>query len=420
MDSGAIRELKARYRADALALGEEKYRLGYAAGLEKGKKASKDSRVRLRAAIEAIGSMRKRYKKEALKRCDEMFAEGFERGLEQGKKSNKQATYQQNDGAGAIGSKGGAKLVHLVLEQTYMLKQNFMNSRLFRTAHNLGQEWDFKYVETYYAGRTKTGAKRWQYVAIISNQEASSRHGHSEEQLQLRLDAMMQQHENDQAKIMKLQKENISYGRNSCTTKKEKEREAIHLNIGQHRRYQNYKYQVRQQSWRHVNVYISTNFYERASYFVHASTTPIRLDIREMDLPPLWLELVHAHLNATSKASIPWRVLVHKPRQMDTGTNASSPFMAYDVLSDVAGDEVHGTSNIVDGQYVPWHAKIGFRYSIWEKDNSVLRPLVHRRFKSSNGSTIALGNSLMAPSSRCSQNAIASWIQIWHGIHRIP
>ena len=38
MDSGAIRELKARYRADALALGEEKYRLGYAAGLEKGKK----------------------------------------------------------------------------------------------------------------------------------------------------------------------------------------------------------------------------------------------------------------------------------------------------------------------------------------------------------------------------------------------
>ena len=46
------------------------------------------------------------------------------------------------------------------------------------------------------------------------------------------------------------------------------------------------------------------------------------------------------------------------------------------------GDEVHGNSNIVDGQYVPWHAKIvASDIQSWEKDNSVLRPLVHRRFK---------------------------------------
>ena len=49
---------------------------------------SKDSRIQLRAAIEAIGSMRKRYKKEALKRCDEMFAEGYEKGLQKGMGGN--------------------------------------------------------------------------------------------------------------------------------------------------------------------------------------------------------------------------------------------------------------------------------------------------------------------------------------------
>ena len=112
MDQQAVKELKKRYRADAIALAEEKYNIGYKNGLAKGRKASKDSQIQLRAAIEAIGSMRKRYKKEALKRCDEMFAEGFEKGLEQGLEQN---VHSNNNSNNTNDNVDHTKIIHITL-----------------------------------------------------------------------------------------------------------------------------------------------------------------------------------------------------------------------------------------------------------------------------------------------------------------
>ena len=137
-------------------------------------------------------------------------------------------------------------------------------------------------------------------MAIISNQETSSRHRHSEEQLQLRLDAMMRRHENDQAKIMKLEKENIKL-RKKLMHHEERERTGGNTS----------PILVGTNATKTTSIKPDSNHGGKPTFIspqgstsvrhvsFTPSTTPIRLDIREMDLPPLWLELVHAHLNAT-------------------------------------------------------------------------------------------------------------------------
>jgi len=323
---------------------------------------SKDSRIQLRAAIEAIGSMRKRYKKEALKRCDEMFAEGYEKGLQKGRGGNSGNTNHNRNNTN--NDDDNTKIIHVTLDQTYnMLKHSFQSKH---GNNNNITTWNHDEVlnilKTTMRDVAKKVQKRKSFIASTHN-NSNNNAEQKDKQIQTlhhELDKMSHRHEKDKLKIKKLEKE------------LEEKKKVIN-------------------DYRHMRAKSNTSQQSNSSNNVanirHVSftpsTTPIRLNARELNLPPLWLELVHAHLNATSKVSVPWRVSVYQPRRMDSGTNASAPFMAYDVLSNLVGDESSSNvNNIVDGHYVPWYATISNEeIESWKKNKNVLRPVVHRRFK---------------------------------------
>ena len=402
MDQQAVKELKKRYRADAIALAEEKYNIGYKNGLAKGRKASKDSQIQLRAAIEAIGSMRKRYKKEALKRCDEMFAEGFEKGLEQGLEQN---VHSNNNSNNTNDNVDHTKIIHITLDQTYnMLKHNFQSK-------NNNASWDsdeiLNILKSTMRDVAKKVKKRKSFISSVqSDHYNNNERGHDAEKnkkiiqnLQHELNKVSFKHEKDQMKIQKLEKEieknkeliyNYYHQRERAqsntspiTVTSSQNNSTIDKSNNDNNMKKKKKASTPTVSSTNNNNMTNNNSTTNIRHVTFTpSTAPIRLDVRELNLPPLWLELVHAHLNATSKVAIPWRVSVYKPRRMDSDANASSPFMAYDVLSNIVDDENGHANNIIDGEYVPWYATIPQKdIELWKKDKSNLRPVVHRRFK---------------------------------------
>jgi hypothetical protein len=338
-----------RYRAEALALGKERYDEGYRDGLKQGAEKRKDSRAQLRAAIEAIGSLRARYKKDALKKIEEKYEEGLQRGLEEGKALSAEAAGTKSGAAISTTSVANQMLLREVLDKTFVALKT--NLSVLSAADK---------VMPVVKKTIRDIAK-----ATLSNSSAQESVAERIRNLNRDLTKAKAKHDADATKIAELKSRVASLQRESVVSgaKEAPGWQEPSLAVEINNEYGHGGYGRVPPSRRRLDF--------------APSTQPVRLDSVEMLLPPLWLEFVHSHLNESSRIAIPWRVAVSGFTKMGVD---KSPFIAYHVLSEDVDASQH--QNILGGRYIAWNAAISqSKLEEAVKNRQLLRPTVCRRFR---------------------------------------
>ncbi len=339
-----LSDTKKRYRADALAMGEKKYQEGYL----KAKRKGVDSRAQLRAAIEAIGSLRSRYKKEALKRCEQKFQEGYQKGL------------QQSRGAGGTTrdefSKTSEQEVKALFEQTFnVLKKSFGDS---------SQE------KKRWRGDEVVDSLRATFRDILVSKKFNSDSDGSCESvriLEAKLSRMEEKLHKNVAEKTELRSSLVAMKQQLAESKKRGVQQLTAGRVGG------------KNTSPFENVIFHDSPVQRDQNALSASSKtfapasrPVRLDAEEIELPPLWLELVHSHLHEAEKNTVLWRVAILSWSKLDV---ASNPYVGYEIAvrlqekSNIGGNE--------DGQYVSWNAELDTS----KENDAQVRSSIFRRFR---------------------------------------
>jgi len=348
---------KKRYRAEALALGKERYDEGYRDGLKQGAEKRKDSRAQLRAAIEAIGSLRARYKKDALKKIEEKYEEGLQRGLEEGMALSAKAAGTKSGSAISITPVPKQTVLREVLDKTFVaLKTNLSALSADGVLHLDDKVMPVvkKTIRDIAKATLSDSSPQTPLAEMISNLNGD-------------LTKAKAKHDADATKIAELKSRVASLQRQLVVSGAKEapgcQKPSLAVEI-------NEEYGQGQGGDGRVPP-------SRRRLDFAPSTRPVRLDSVEMSLPPLWLELVHSHLNEASRIAIPWRVAVSGFTKIGVDT---SPYIAYHVLSEDVDASQH--QNIIEGHYVAWNAAIS-QSKLLEaaKNKQLLRPTVRRRFR---------------------------------------